>query len=100
MAHRLMGFAWVTANVVDGGAYRIKGTASRQGQPGVYRVALFDRDMLRLVRLTKSAADGAYLFYGLKYRPNGYFAVEFDDPRAESPLNASIADLITPEPIA
>lgn len=98
MAHRRMGWAWVTANTVDGGAYRIRGAASRQGQAGVYRVALFDRDMLRLVRVTKSAADGAYLFYGLKYRPKGYFAVAFDDPLAESPLNAAMADLITPEP--
>lgn len=100
MAHRRMGWAWVTANTVDGGAYRIRGAASRQGQPGVYRVALFERGMLRLVRLTKSAADGAYLFDNLMVRPKGYFAVAFDDPLAESPLNAVIADLITPEPMS
>lgn len=100
MAHRRMGWAWVTANTVDGGAYRISGTASRQGQAGVYRVALFERSTLRLVRLTKSAANGSYLFDNLKVRPNGYFAVEFDDPLAESPLNAAIADLITPEPMS
>ncbi len=44
---------------------------------------------------TLSAADGAYAFTGLKYVPNGYFAIAYD--YGVNPLNAAIADLITPE---
>jgi hypothetical protein len=80
---------------VDGGGYRIAGTVTELGAAGVYRVRLFDRLTARCVRETWSAADGSYSVPYIAYRPNGYFAVAYD--HGANPLNAAIADLITPE---
>ncbi len=84
-------------DIYDGGAYRITGTVTELGVVGRYRVRLFDRVTARCLRETWSAADGAYSFPYIAYRANGYFTVAYD--HGDSPLNAAIADLITPEPI-
>lgn len=78
-----------------GGAYQISGAVDRLGQVGSYRVMLFDRASGRYIRETTSSALGAYAFTNLEYRASGYFAVAFDSNA--TPLNAAIADLITPE---
>jgi hypothetical protein len=82
-------------DLYDGGAYRIAGTVDELGVAGPYRVRLFDRQSARCIRETWSAADGSYSFPYIAYRPNGYFAVAYD--HGDNPLNAAIADLITPE---
>ena len=84
-------------NVYDAGAYRITGNVDELGVSGSYRVRLFDRQSARCLRETWSAPDGAYAFNSIAYRPNGYFVVAYD--HGENPLNAAIADLITPEPM-
>lgn len=84
-------------DIYDGGAYRITGTVTELGVVGRYRVRLFDRASARCLRETWSAADGSYSFNDIAYRANGYFAVAYD--HGDSPLNAAIADLITPEPM-
>lgn len=78
-----------------GGRYRISGTIDRLGVPGPYRVCLFDRVTKRLLAETFSDEDGVYSFDYLGYIANGYFAIAFDSNA--TPLNATIADLITPE---
>lgn len=78
-----------------GGNYKIVGTVDRLGLVGSYRVALFDRRRGSYIRETTSAANGAYSFTNLEYRANGYFVVAFDS--SGTPLNAAIADLVTPE---
>lgn len=87
-----------TLNPWFGGAYRLAGTVSRLGAVGVYRVHLYDHASGMLLAETWSAADGSYAFEGLDYRPNGYYAVAYDHTGA--PLNAAIADLLTPVAIA
>lgn len=88
----------VRTDTRDGGAYRITGTVTEIGVAGRYPVFLFSRlEPLRCLRKVWSASDGAYAFNYLAYRPNGYFAIAFD--HGDNPLNAAIADLITPEPI-
>lgn len=82
-------------NLEDGGAFRITGTVTELGTAGRYRVRLFDRASGRCLRETWSAADGSYAFPSMAYRLNGYFVVAYD--HGNSPLNAAIADLITPE---
>lgn len=84
-------------DIQDGGAHRIAGTVSELGAPGQYRVRLFDRQSARALRETWSAADGSYSFPYIAYRYQGYFVVAYD--RGASPLNAAIADLVTPEPM-
>lgn len=85
------------ADTQDSGGYRITGTVTELGTPGPYRVCLFDRLSKRCLRETWSDADGAYAFPFIAYRVNGYFAVAYD--HGASPLNAAIADFITPEPM-
>lgn len=85
------------AHPYDGGRQRVRGTITELGVPGPYRVRLFDRRTGRLLRETWSAADGAYQFAGIAYRPQGYVVVAHD--RGADPLNAAIADLVTPEPM-
>lgn len=80
-----------------GGFHRITGTVTELGTPGAYRVRLFDRVTALCIRETWSAADGSYAFDRLANQPNGYFIVAFD--HGDNPLNAAIADLITPEPM-
>ena len=82
-------------DLYDGGAYRITGTVTELGVAGPYRVRLFDRQSARCVQETWSNAVGNYAFDSIAYRPNGYFAIAYD--HGDNPLNAAIADLITPE---
>lgn len=84
-------------NLYDGGGYRITGTVTEVGVAGPYRVRLFDRQTAICLGETWSAADGSYNFSYIAYRQNGYFAVAYD--HGDNPLNAAIADLITPEPM-
>lgn len=77
-----------------GGQCRVADKVSRLGLPGPYRVRLYHRASGRLVREVWSDADGAYAFAGIRGGANAYFAVAHDD--SASPVNAAIADLITP----
>jgi hypothetical protein len=81
----------------DGGAYQITGNVTELGTSGAYRVRLFNRQSARCIRETWSASDGSYSFPYIAYRPNGYFVIAYD--HGDSPLNAAIADLVTPEPM-
>lgn len=87
----------VSMGLAGGGWHRITGTVTELGAVGAYRVRLFDRKTAICIREMWSAADGAYVFNNLANQPNGYFAVAFD--HGADPLNAAIADLITPEPM-
>lgn len=87
----------VRVDIEDGGAYRITGNVDELGVYGSYRVRLFERRSGRCIRETWSAADGSYSFPSIAYRHQGYFAIAFD--HVDNPLNAAIADLITPEPM-
>lgn len=80
-----------------GGNYRIVGTVTELGVPGVYRVRLYDRRTALLARESWSDSSGNYAFSFIAYRDKGYFAVAHDNDG--NPLNAAIADLITPEPM-
>jgi hypothetical protein len=82
-------------DVTDGGAYQITGTVSELGVLGKYRVRLFYRQTGRLVQEIWSGEDGTYVFRNIAYRLNGYFIVAYD--HGDEPLNACVADLITPE---
>lgn len=84
-------------NSVFGGGYRIVGTVTELGVPGAYRVRLYDRRTALLVREAWSDSNGNYAFNFIAYRDKGYFAVAHDNDG--NPLNAAIADLITPEPM-
>lgn len=79
------------------GNYRIVGTVTESGIPGAYPVRLYDRQTGRLLAETQSAANGDYAFSSLVNRLNGYFTVAHD--YGNNPLNAAIADLVTPEPM-
>ena len=93
----MKGLPFTLAGPPNGGFHRITGTVTELGAAGVYRVRLFDRRSAQCLRETWSAADGSYAFPNVANQPNGYFAVAFD--HGENPLNAAIADLITPEPM-
>jgi hypothetical protein len=93
-------FLWlplIFCDVQCGGAYQITGTVTELGVVGEYRVCLFERRSKRCIREVWSAPDGSYSFDYLAYRANGYFAIAYD--HGDNPLNAAIADLITPEPM-
>lgn len=79
----------------DGGNYQITGTVDELGVAGRYRVRLLDRYSGRLIREIWSDSDGNYAFTRIAYRPEGYFLVAHD--YGGDPLNAAIADLVTPE---
>lgn len=81
----------------DGGRYCISGTLTREHVALSGPVRLFDRQTGRLLRQTTAAANGSYSFVGLAYRYRGYIALAHD--QNATPLNAAIADLITPEPM-
>lgn len=87
----------LSGNVIYWGGYQIHGTVTEMGVAGSYRVRLFLRRTGILLRETWSAEDGTYRFSGLPALDQGYFAVAFDN--SANPLNAAIADLITPEPM-
>lgn len=96
MAGRLLS-ALIRADAMDGGYHRVRGTVTEIGVAGPYRVRLFDRLTARCIRETWSAADGSYSFPYIAYRDKGYVVVAHD--HGDSPLNAAIADLVTPEPM-
>lgn len=81
----------------DGGAHRITGTVDELGQSGAYRVRLHDRVSGRLIRETWSDASGAYSFGSIANRPQGYYLLAFD--HGADPVNAAVADLVSPEPM-
>lgn len=93
----MKGLPTTLAGPAFGGYHRITGTVTELGVAGPYRVRLFDRVTALCIRETWSAADGVYAFEHLAYQANGYFAIAFD--HGANPLNAAIADLITPEPM-
>lgn len=78
------------------GGQRITGTVTRLTVAGSYRVRLHFRGDGRVLRETFSDDAGAYTFHSLAALPNSFYTVAFD--RDNDPLNAAIADLITPEP--
>ena len=80
-----------------GGNYRIVGTVTELGVPGAYRVRLYERRTGLMAREMWSDSSGNYAFNFIAYRGDGYFAVAHDNDG--NPLNAAIADLITPEPM-
>lgn len=85
------------ADPVFGGRHRIASTVDRLGVAGPYPVRLYHRASGRLVRATQSDADGNYAFDAIAHEAGGYFAVAHDTNG--DPLNAAIADLLTPEPM-
>lgn len=98
MAHYLLGTPLIKRDMEDGGAYQIAGAITKLGSFGRYRVRLFDRVSGRCLRETSSATDGSYTFSNIAYRVHRYFIVAYDHD-GENPLNAAVADLITPEPM-
>ena len=89
--------ALYSCDMRHGGVSRIVGTVTELGVPGAYRVRLYDRRTALLVREAWSDSNGNYAFNFIAYREDGYFAVAHDNDG--NPLNAAIADLITPEPM-
>lgn len=98
MAGRVLLYPLAHCNPDVSGRYRIQGTADRLGVVGSYQIVLFNALNQRVLAETWSAADGTYTFDYLAYRANGYFVIAHDR-HTGSPLNAAIADLITPEPM-
>lgn len=94
---RVAASTFPSVDLEHGGNYQITGTVTELGLAGRYRVRLFDRRSARCIRETWSASDGTYSFPYIAYRANGYFVVAYD--HGGSPLNAAIADLVTPEPM-
>jgi len=88
-------------NLVDGGNYRIYGTAKRLGASIQRQVVLIDRKSKRVLRQTLSdPVDGSYSFDYIAYRYRGYIVMELDwPPERSDPLNAAVADLQTPVPM-
>lgn len=80
-----------------GGRGRISVTVDELGAVGAYRVALIARDTLRVVGSAISGTDGVVVFENLAVITAGYFAVAFD--HGDNPLNAAVADMLTPEPM-
>lgn len=85
-------------DIYDGGIYQITGTVEELGAVGSYRVRLFDRFSGRYLRERWSSSDGSYFFPYIAYRESGYFTIAYD--HGDNPLNAAIADYLTPELMA
>lgn len=96
MAGRIVGgVSPYRGDLTHGGAYRIAAVVDERGVVGQYRVHLHERGSGRLLRVTLSdPVSGAYLFDRIAFQAQGYYAVAFD--HGASPVNAAIADLITP----
>ena len=94
MATRLT-IAPLRLDIEFGGRYRIAGVVDELGAPGRYRVRLFDRVTMRCLREVWSAADGSYAFNWIAYRDKGYLLIAYD--HGDDPVNAAIADFVTPE---
>jgi hypothetical protein len=80
------------------GKYKISGTVTELGVAGRYKVRLYSRtNGVMYAQTWSSATDGSYEFNYLPYLANGYYVIAFDE--GDNPLNAAIADLVTPEPM-
>lgn len=97
MSGRLALSLGIRRDIENGGGYKISNSVTRMRVAGKYRVRLFSRQTGWIVRETFSGDDGGYSFERIAYRYKGYFAVAHDHD--DDPLNAAIADLITPEPM-
>lgn len=73
--------------------YQVSGNVSRLGVDGAYRVRICRRDNGVVLNETWSALNGDYLFQFLPNLPLTVYALD----HMSSPLNAAIADLVTPE---
>jgi hypothetical protein len=73
--------------------YKVSGNVDRLGVDGSYRVRICLRSNGRVLAETWSAANGDYLFEFLPYEPLIVYALD----HTATPLNAAIADLVTPE---
>lgn len=91
-----------SSNVLEGfikeemyqyGPNQMQGIARLDAVPGEYRVSLLDRDSKQLIRRTKSAANGLYVFDYLKSETD-YVAICEDDKTKPVRKNARIRDLI------
>lgn len=80
-----------------GGNFRIHGSVTELGVVGRYQVRLYDRKTGILIRKIWSSSAGDYSCDCIDYKANGYFVIAFD--HGDNPLNAAIADLVTPEPM-
>jgi hypothetical protein len=85
-------------SIYDKGFHRIAGSVDELGSSGKYRLRLFDRQSSRCIRETWSDTDGSYSFDWISYRFKGYFVIAYD--HGDNPMNAAIADMITPEPMS
>lgn len=84
---------------VNSGNYRIRVVVDKQGTVGQHRVSLYEINSRRLIRVGFGDKDtGEILFNYIAYRYQGYFLIA-DDRFSQSPMNAAIADLVTPEPM-
>jgi hypothetical protein len=79
------------------GFAQITGIVDELGVVGAYRVAVYHRITGLKIAETWSIANGAYAVDYLPYEPFGYFAVAFD--HGDNPVNAAIADYLTPVPM-
>lgn len=84
-------------DIVSGGNFRIHGSVTELGVVGRYQVRLYDRKTGILIRQIWSSSAGDYSCDYIAYKANGYFVIAFD--HGDNPLNAAIADLVTPEPM-
>ena len=87
----------LSVGAIHSGAHRVSGVVTEAGATGSYRVRLFYRPNSKPVAETWSAADGSYSFDNIKYEPQGYYVIAFD--HGDNPVNAAIADFVTPEPM-
>lgn len=77
------------------GPYRIAGTVDELGVAGAYLVRLYRRSDGALMGETWSDAAGTYAFSSLPFIAEGYYVAAFD--HGDNPVNAAIADYVTPE---
>lgn len=85
--------------VLTTGTGRIADTVTRMGAPGIFLVRAYDRESGLLVRHVLSDASGAYVIDRIPKKSAGIFIVAYDAPNASNPVNAAIADFVTPEPM-
>lgn len=99
MANRIVGkSALVRIDETFGGPGKIVSTVDELGVAGQYRVVLHHRTTgIPIAQTFSDPVTGAYSFENLRIESGGYYAVAFD--HGNDPLNAAIADLLTPEPM-
>lgn len=94
MANKFIAFQDFLVRDFTAGPGRIDGVVDRLGVVGAYQVFLHLRSTGNVVKRTVSAADGSYAFTGLTVLDEGFFTVALD--HSGDPLNAAIADRLTP----